>query len=108
MLPTRWNSSCTLSISVGQAVTLCTEFVLGHHGDSDTIEFMRRYLRLPEVVDRTGVSRSTIYKLMAQGKFPKSRRLTSRTVGWGDAEIAAWMDTRKAAPPEIGTHRRRR
>jgi prophage regulatory protein len=69
---------------------------------------MKRYLRLPEIVHKTGVSRSTIYKLMAKGEFPRARRLTSRTVGWGDAEIEAWMDTREAAPVKFGVHRGRR
>lgn len=69
---------------------------------------MTRYLRIAEVVRRTGVSRSTIYELMGKGEFPLARRLTSRTVGWAEAEIDDWMATRETAPIKPGSHRGRR
>lgn len=68
---------------------------------------MTRYLRIAEVVSKTGVSRSTIYELMSKGEFPMARRLTSRTVGWDDGEIDAWMTTRQTAPIKLGAHRGR-
>lgn len=39
-------------------------------------------LRLNQVKERTGMSRSFIYKLMSEGKFPRSIRLGKRSVGW--------------------------
>lgn len=69
---------------------------------------MTRYLRIAEVVSKTGVSRSTIYELMGKGEFPMARRLTSRTVGWDDSEIDGWMATRETAPVKLGAHRGRR
>ena len=48
-------------------------------------------LRLPEVRLRTGLSRSTIYLRIAEGKFPKPISLGARAVGWLDAEVEAWL-----------------
>lgn len=56
----------------------------------------KRIIRLPEVKDKTGLSRSTIYLRMSQGRFPKSISLGERAVGWVDAEIEQWLDERIA------------
>jgi prophage regulatory protein len=48
-------------------------------------------LRLPAVKTRTGLSRSTIYLRVAEGKFPKPVSLGARAVGWIDAEVEAWL-----------------
>lgn len=69
---------------------------------------MTRYLRIAEVVSKTGVSRSTIYEMIGKGEFPMARRLTSRTVGWDDSEIEGWMVSRETAPVKVGAHRGRR
>ena len=66
---------------------------------------MTRYLRIAEVVRRTGVSRSTIYEMMGKNEFPLARRLTSRTVGWEEAAIEDWMAARETAPIKFGAHR---
>lgn len=59
-------------------------------------------LRLPAVMCRTGLSRSTIYLRLSQGKFPKPVNLGGRAVGWVEAEIQEWLErqiesSRKAA-----------
>ena len=48
-------------------------------------------LRLPEVKTRTGLSRSTIYLRVAEGRFPQPISLGARAVGWVDAEVEAWL-----------------
>lgn len=53
-------------------------------------------LRLPHVKSRTGLSRSTLYLMMAEGRFPRPIKLGDRAVGWSEAEIAAWIDARMA------------
>jgi prophage regulatory protein len=58
---------------------------------------LRRILRLPQVVEATGETRSTIYKRMAEGEFPKPVRLGSKSVGWVEDEIAAYNEARIAA-----------
>ena len=44
-------------------------------------------LRLPQVRQRTGLSRSEIYRRMALGEFPQKVSLGTRAVGWVDSEI---------------------
>ena len=54
-----------------------------------------RILRRPEVEARTGLSRSTLYAMMAEGEFPKPLRLGKRAVGWTEASIAEWLASRE-------------
>ena len=53
-----------------------------------------RIIRLNEVMDRTGLGRSSIYKLQAEGWFPKSISLTERSIGWYAYEVDAWIQER--------------
>ena len=55
-----------------------------------------RILRRPEVQNRTGLSRSTIYAAMTEGQFPKPVRIGKRAVGWTESAIAAWLESRKS------------
>ena len=55
-----------------------------------------RILRLPEVVARTGLSRSTIYARLEQGRFPRPVALGGRAVGWIESEIDEWIRERIA------------
>ncbi len=56
---------------------------------------MLRILRRKQVEDRTGLSRSTIYARIAEGSFPRPIDLGGgRAVGWIEAEIEAWLQTR--------------
>jgi prophage regulatory protein len=59
-------------------------------------ENLMRVLRLPEVSNATGLSRSTIFRLMQAGDFPPSIKLTSRTVGWYSTDIETWIAARAA------------
>ena len=49
-------------------------------------------LRLPQVMARTGLSRSTIYLRISKGQFPKPISLGGRAVGWIEEEINSWLD----------------
>lgn len=53
-------------------------------------------LRRPAVEARTGLSRSTIYAMMARGEFPQPVRLGLRAVGWKESDVAAWLASREA------------
>ena len=57
----------------------------------------RLALRLRDVENATGLSRSTIYRHMKAGKFPKPRRTCGRTVRWLSKDIEAWLDRREPA-----------
>ncbi len=50
-----------------------------------------RIIRLKEVIDSTGLARSTIYKYIGEGTFPKSVSLGDRCVGWVDSEVHDWI-----------------
>ena len=53
-----------------------------------------RYLRLREVSACVGLKASGIYRLMAQGSFPKQVKLSERTAAWVESEIESFMDAR--------------
>lgn len=53
-----------------------------------------RFLRRPEVESLTGLSRTTIYRLMAANSFPQQRKLGPNSVGWQQAEITDWINSR--------------
>lgn len=55
-----------------------------------------RILRLAEVRSATGLSRSTLYQLMAKGQFLHQVPLGGRSVGWIQHEISAWIQQRIA------------
>ena len=54
-------------------------------------------LRRPDVEAVTGLSRSTIYKWIDEGSFPKPVKLGPRAVGWREADINDWLETRDTA-----------
>lgn len=59
-------------------------------GMSETI------LRRPAVETRTGLSRSTLYAMMARSEFPRPVRLGQRAVGWRESDVAAWLESRQS------------
>lgn len=50
-------------------------------------------LRLPVVTHRTGLSRSSIYQKISEGKFPRPVSLGARAVGWKASEIDQWIES---------------
>jgi prophage regulatory protein len=62
---------------------------------SETL-MQERIVRRIGVQERTGLSRSTIYAMVALGTFPKPIQLGARAVGWPESEITAWLERRKA------------
>lgn len=52
--------------------------------------------RKKRVLDRTGLSNSTLYELMAAGKFPKPVKIADRCVAWPANEVDAWIADRIA------------
>lgn len=51
-------------------------------------------LRLPAVIERTGLSRSSIYERVQTGDFPRQVNLGGRSVGWLEMDINAWIEAR--------------
>ena len=58
---------------------------------SMTKNSLLRFIRLPEVLHRTGLSRTTVYKLMASDEFTRQIPLGCRIVVWNEKEIEQWM-----------------
>ena len=52
------------------------------------------FLRMSAVTRLTGLGRSTIYRLMAQDKFPSPVRLASRAVAWRRCDLEQWSQAR--------------
>ncbi|HCE2683185.1 TPA: AlpA family transcriptional regulator [Vibrio parahaemolyticus] len=52
-----------------------------------------RFLKLKEVMEKTALSRSAIYRKMSEDTFPKSVNLGDRAVAWIESEVDEWMDS---------------
>lgn len=50
-----------------------------------------RILRLKAVLERTGLSRSTLYRKIQDGTFPKQVRIAARCAGWRQSAVAEWL-----------------
>ena len=51
-----------------------------------------RFLKLKEVMARTSLGSSTIYRRMKEGTFPKPKQLSEACVRWRESDIDKWMD----------------
>ncbi|MFB0875327.1 MULTISPECIES: helix-turn-helix transcriptional regulator [unclassified Sphingobium] len=58
---------------------------------------MQNLIRLPEVIRRTGKSRSRIYEDMARGEFPLPVKIGVRAIAWPVHDIDMWIASRIAA-----------
>lgn len=56
-----------------------------------------RYLRIQEVVDRTGLSLPTIYRYIRSNQFPKQTKLGARASGWLESEVNEWITQKSQA-----------
>jgi len=55
-------------------------------------ENQMKILRLKQVLDITGLSRSTIYAYISDGLFPKQIAIGERAVGWTSDDIDQWLN----------------
>lgn len=51
-----------------------------------------RFLRLATVLDRTGLSRATLYRKIQAGTFPAQYKLAERCCGWRESEVTLWLN----------------
>jgi prophage regulatory protein len=54
-----------------------------------------RILRLDKVLDRTGLTRSTLYRKIERGTFPAQVQISERCVGWRESEVEQWLSEPK-------------
>ncbi|WP_324697775.1 AlpA family transcriptional regulator [Novosphingobium sp. RL4] len=52
-----------------------------------------RFLRLNVVLERTGLSRATLYRKIQSGTFPRQVRIAERCCGWRESAITEWMNS---------------
>lgn len=53
-----------------------------------------KLLRFPAVRERTGLSRSTIWRLERHGAFPRHRRISANAVAWVEEEVVSWIHSK--------------
>lgn len=61
----------------------------------------KKVLRLPSVIELTGLSRSSIYLKIHANQFPKPIHLGERTIGWLESDIEKWIDGCINSSPEV-------
>ncbi len=59
------------------------------------MQILEKIIRLNTVRDRTGLSRSTIYRKIAEGTFPRQVPISAHGAGWYESAINRWI----ANPP---------
>lgn len=62
----------------------------------------RRALRLPQVIDKVGFGRDTVYRGEREGWFPKHFKLSQRASAWFEDEIDAFLERRAAERQQEG------
>lgn len=65
-----------------------------------------RILRFKAVLQRTGLCRSTLYRKVEAGRFPRQIRISERCVGWRESQMNEWM--KNPIFYEVGDHARQR
>jgi len=53
--------------------------------------------RRTEVLERTGLSNSTLYYFISEGTFPKPVKLGKRTVAWKKSKVDEWIESRESS-----------
>lgn len=64
---------------------------------SQSVLVNSRILRMPSVSEMTGLSRSSIYRLVQESDFPKPISIGARAVGWPEKSIAEWLASRETS-----------
>ena len=54
-------------------------------------QLAERYLRLNAVLDRTGLSRATLYRKIHAETFPPQTKLSTRCCGWRESHVNIWL-----------------
>ena len=62
-----------------------------------------KIIKLPKVMEMTTFCRTTIYRLIEQGKFPKQIKLAERSSGWLESEVLDYLEA-KINNRHIETH----
>ncbi|MFT6905984.1 MAG: prophage regulatory protein [Oleiphilaceae bacterium] len=55
---------------------------------------LMKFIRLKEVLNCIGISKSGLYGMLANGTFPKAVSLSGNSVAWVEVEVLAWIESR--------------
>jgi prophage regulatory protein len=64
---------------------------------SDNTPSTTKFIRLPEIMRRYPLSRTTIYRLIGLGQFPAPVKISSRSVAWPESSVEAWAQAKLGA-----------
>ena len=53
---------------------------------------MDKLIRLPRVMELTGLAKSTVWAWVKDGRLPKSKKLSKRVAVWKESEILTWIE----------------
>lgn len=70
------------------------EALLNSKSSTAPVSHALAIIRLPAVMARTGLARSTIYQMLGRGLFPRPISLGERAVGWLASEVDEWLQAR--------------
>ena len=74
---------------------------LWHEAMQEVTTMQERLIRRREVEEIAGLSRSSIYRLMQDGEFPRPVRVGPAAVRWRASDITAWLESRPVAKGEF-------
>lgn len=63
-----------------------------------------RIIRRPELLRVTGLSSATLYRLMAEDRFPRPVQLSKNAVGWRASSVLSWLEGLEEAGVQPATH----
>lgn len=52
----------------------------------------KRFIRVPEVLRKVGISRTTLYELIKRGSFPNKVKISLRSVAFVESEVDEWIE----------------
>ena len=62
-----------------------------------------KLLRIRRVLERTGLSKTSLYRQIGESGFPRPIQLTENTVAWREREVDEWIESRETVPPYVGS-----
>lgn len=78
-------------LTIGPIVLPTPSLVQNEKGNPMSAESPDRIIRIKAVLDRTGLTRSTLYRKIQQGTFPKQVRIADRCAGWRESAVTEWL-----------------
>lgn len=79
---------------MSEPLSSCTRSTICKSSSNLAPPVQDRVLRLPAVMAITGLSRTTLYRMVGEGRFPQQIPLGTRCVGWLTSDVNAWLQSK--------------